>query len=76
MRLFISCSGVNEQYVFFSHFYVSHFSGIPIFSIIARYNLVENRVCRKLFANFWAVVLPWVIAIPFYAGVGLLVVIK
>jgi amino acid permease len=36
-------------------------SSIPVFSIIIRYNLMENGICGKLWANIWAVVLPWVI---------------
>jgi hypothetical protein len=43
-------------------------SSIPVFSIIIRYNLMENNVCGKVWANIWAVVLPWVLAIPLTAG--------
>ena len=43
-------------------------SSIPVFSIIIRYNLMENGICGKLWANVWAVVLPWVLAVPLTAG--------
>eukprot|EP01012_Entosiphon_sulcatum_P058463 TRINITY_DN8252_c0_g1_i1.p1 TRINITY_DN8252_c0_g1~~TRINITY_DN8252_c0_g1_i1.p1 ORF type:complete len:489 (+),score=55.17 TRINITY_DN8252_c0_g1_i1:53-1519(+) len=38
-------------------------SGIPIFSIIIRYNLLELQVCSKRVANLLAVVCPWVLAL-------------
>ena len=43
-------------------------SSIPVFSIIVRYNLMENNICGKLAANLFAVVLPWILAIPLTAG--------
>jgi amino acid permease len=43
-------------------------SGIPVYSIIVRYNLLENKVCGKALANFFAVILPWMLAIPLSAG--------
>lgn len=51
-------------------------SGIPIFSIIVRYNLMENHICNKTWANVWGVLLPWVVSIPAYTGTGLLQVIN
>jgi len=42
--------------------------GIPILSIIVRYNLLENRVCGVSLANFVAVVLPWLIALLTMSG--------
>jgi hypothetical protein len=42
-------------------------SSIPIYSIIVRYNLIENRICSTRWANFWAVVFPWFLAIPLTA---------
>jgi hypothetical protein len=42
-------------------------SSIPIYSIIVRYNLIENEICSARWANFWAVVFPWVLAIPLTA---------
>uniref|UniRef100_A0A6B2L2R7 Amino acid transporter transmembrane domain-containing protein n=1 Tax=Arcella intermedia TaxID=1963864 RepID=A0A6B2L2R7_9EUKA len=46
-------------------------TSIPIYSIIVRYNLLENKICNKPIANIIAVVLPWVVVIPFYTGKGL-----
>eukprot|EP01123_Difflugia_compressa_P011689 TRINITY_DN4763_c0_g1_i1.p1 TRINITY_DN4763_c0_g1~~TRINITY_DN4763_c0_g1_i1.p1 ORF type:complete len:321 (-),score=42.02 TRINITY_DN4763_c0_g1_i1:62-943(-) len=46
-------------------------TSIPIYSIIVRYNLIENQICGKAWANFFAVVLPWLVVIPFYTGNGL-----
>ena len=43
-------------------------TGIPVFSIIIRYNLLENKICGPLPANLFAVVLPWVLALFFFAG--------
>jgi len=42
--------------------------GIPIFSIMVRYNLLENKLCNKFWANMFAVVFPWVASLIFYAG--------
>eukprot|EP01125_Pyxidicula_operculata_P011903 TRINITY_DN3897_c0_g1_i1.p1 TRINITY_DN3897_c0_g1~~TRINITY_DN3897_c0_g1_i1.p1 ORF type:complete len:415 (+),score=65.00 TRINITY_DN3897_c0_g1_i1:257-1501(+) len=50
-------------------------TSIPIMSIIIRYNLLENKLAGKAMANFWGVVFPWIIVIPFYTGSGLLEVI-
>eukprot|EP01119_Soliformovum_irregulare_P012256 TRINITY_DN3171_c0_g1_i1.p1 TRINITY_DN3171_c0_g1~~TRINITY_DN3171_c0_g1_i1.p1 ORF type:complete len:345 (+),score=92.59 TRINITY_DN3171_c0_g1_i1:479-1513(+) len=55
---------------------VALLSSIPVFSIIIRYNLVENNICRKPWANFWAVVFPWILSVVFYAGAGLLSLIN
>lgn len=46
-------------------------TSIPIYSIIVRYNLLENKICPKPVANFIAVILPWLVCIPFYTGHGL-----
>jgi hypothetical protein len=43
-------------------------TGIPVFSIIIRYNLVENKICRPFVANLFAVVFPWVVSLFFYTG--------
>lgn len=43
---------------------------IPVFSIVVRYNLMQSNV-PKIAANFLAVVLPWLIVIPFLTGDGL-----
>ena len=37
-------------------------SGIPILSIVIRYNLIENKVCDKRWGNFWSVIFPWIVA--------------
>jgi len=42
--------------------------GIPILSIIVRYNLLENRVCGPFVGNMIAVVLPWLIAFLTMSG--------
>jgi hypothetical protein len=46
-------------------------TSIPIYSIIVRYNLLENKICNKPMANFIGVILPWLVTIPFYTGQGL-----
>jgi len=51
-------------------------TSIPIYSIIVRYNLLENKICNKPMANFIGVILPWIITIPFYTGQGLELVIN
>jgi len=51
-------------------------TSIPIYSIIVRYNLLENKICNKHVANFIAVILPWLVTIPFYTGSGLIDVIN
>merc|ERR1719171_625582 len=43
-------------------------SGIPVFSIVTRYNLVDSGMCSPRVANLWAVMFPWVIALLFSAG--------
>eukprot|EP01064_Diplonema_japonicum_P025496 TRINITY_DN3691_c0_g2_i1.p1 TRINITY_DN3691_c0_g2~~TRINITY_DN3691_c0_g2_i1.p1 ORF type:complete len:599 (+),score=109.43 TRINITY_DN3691_c0_g2_i1:76-1797(+) len=43
-------------------------TGIPIFSIIMRYNLLENNICGSLWASFWSGVFPWIVAIGLYTG--------
>ena len=41
---------------------------IPVWSIIMRYNLLENNLCSPAAANFWSVVFPWLLAVIFYGG--------
>ncbi|EGC29268.1 hypothetical protein DICPUDRAFT_159166 [Dictyostelium purpureum] len=43
-------------------------SSIPVFSIIVRYNLTQNRLMHPRYANFIAILLPWIIVIPFQTG--------
>jgi len=42
--------------------------GIPVYSIIVRYNLLKTNMIKRRPANFLAVVLPWLVALPFYSG--------
>jgi len=51
-------------------------TSIPVFCIIIRYNLLENKICSKFKANFFAVVLPWLVVIPFYTGNGLEIILN
>jgi len=51
-------------------------TSIPIYSIIVRYNLLENKICEKPMANFIGVILTWLVTIPFYTGQGLLEVMN
>lgn len=44
---------------------VTLISGIPIASVVVRYNLIEDRICSKAWANWWAVVFPWLFAVPY-----------
>ncbi|EGC28531.1 hypothetical protein DICPUDRAFT_51794 [Dictyostelium purpureum] len=46
-------------------------SSIPVFSIVVRYNLMQNGLLPKWIANGIAVLLPWLIVIPFLTGNGL-----
>jgi hypothetical protein len=43
-------------------------SGIPVMSIIIRYQLLENKVCGVFWANVWSVLVQWVAALLFYQG--------
>jgi hypothetical protein len=43
-------------------------SGIPIYSIIIRYNLIENNICTTTWANFWSVIFPWISAFCLMSG--------
>lgn len=43
-------------------------TSIPVYSIIVRYNLLQNHVVNKAWANIFAVVIPWIVAIPFMMG--------
>jgi len=51
-------------------------SGIPIISIIVRYNLLENKICGKGWANFWGVLFPWLVAFPLCTGEGIQILIN
>ncbi|KAN0018195.1 hypothetical protein ACTFIU_010809 [Dictyostelium citrinum] len=43
-------------------------STIPVFSIIVRYNLTQNKFLPTWIANLISIVLPWLIVIPFQTG--------
>jgi hypothetical protein len=43
-------------------------TGIPVASIVIRYNLVESKICGTFAANLYGVVLPWLLALCFFAG--------
>mmetsp|Transcript_9875 Transcript_9875/g.19306 ORF Transcript_9875/g.19306 Transcript_9875/m.19306 type:complete len:286 (-) Transcript_9875:235-1092(-) len=43
-------------------------TSIPVFSIIMRYNLIENKVCSTWTANFWSVLFPWLLSLLVYGG--------
>ncbi|KAK5577202.1 hypothetical protein RB653_002142 [Dictyostelium firmibasis] len=43
-------------------------STIPVFSIIVRYNLTQNKFLPTWIANIISIVLPWLIVIPFQTG--------
>lgn len=55
---------------------VALLTGIPVFSIVIRYNLLENQLCSKTTANLFAVVLPWVISALLTTGEGIQIVIN
>ena len=55
---------------FFAFPIIVNLTSIPVLSIFQRYNLLSEKVCGKAMANFLAVVLPWLIAIPLYNGAG------
>ena len=67
---------LSSQVIVYLFPLVALVSGIPIFSIIVRYNLMENKICGRTWANIWGVLLPWVISVPAYTGQGLLQVIN
>ena len=48
-------------------------TSIPVFSIIIRYNMLQIHGVRVpvWLSNIFAVVLPWVVALPFFGGDGL-----
>lgn len=49
-------------------FYITLISGVPVYSIIVRYNLLQEGFPSKFWANMIAVVLPFVVAVLFYGG--------
>eukprot|EP01114_Cavostelium_apophysatum_P016131 TRINITY_DN4539_c0_g1_i7.p1 TRINITY_DN4539_c0_g1~~TRINITY_DN4539_c0_g1_i7.p1 ORF type:complete len:421 (-),score=88.62 TRINITY_DN4539_c0_g1_i7:615-1877(-) len=52
-------------------------SSIPVFSIIIRYNLTDNGIVkRKIIANWWSVIFPWILGVVVYTGSGVISVIN
>ena len=47
---------------------VINLTGIPVFSIVVRYNLLQEGLCEPRAANVIAVGMPWALALGFYAG--------
>ena len=45
-------------------------TSIPAISVMQKYNLVNSGFCSVRTANFLAVILPWLLAIPLYTGNG------
>lgn len=50
--------------------------GIPVISILVRYNLVTAKFCPPWVANMIGVVAPWVVSMFFYHGQGLSIVVN
>merc|ERR1719401_2050753 len=48
----------------------SNLASIPIFSIMMRYNLIEEGIMGPRAAGFVTVVAPWLISVTFYCGEG------
>jgi hypothetical protein len=44
--------------------------GIPVFSILVRYNLLSGKVCNSRWAFFYSFVLPWGVSMFLYRGKG------
>jgi len=42
--------------------------GVPVYSIMVRYNLMVSGLCAPKWAQFWGVAFPWVISWLFYIG--------
>mmetsp|Transcript_57830 Transcript_57830/g.106875 ORF Transcript_57830/g.106875 Transcript_57830/m.106875 type:complete len:512 (-) Transcript_57830:104-1639(-) len=48
----------------------ANLASIPIFSIMLRYNLVEQHLLGPRAAGFVSVVMPWLLSVLLYAGAG------
>lgn len=46
--------------------------GIPLYSVVIRYNLYVGGICGRHWSAFWGVVFPWLVSFLFYQGSGLL----
>lgn len=50
---------------------------VPVFSIMIRYTLLEHKLIRKAWiANLVAILLPWLLVIPFSTGSGFSLIIE
>mmetsp|Transcript_58857 Transcript_58857/g.137023 ORF Transcript_58857/g.137023 Transcript_58857/m.137023 type:complete len:472 (+) Transcript_58857:82-1497(+) len=54
----------------------ANLASIPIYSIMVRYNLVEQQILGPRRAGFVAVILPWVLGVTFYCGTGFAMVVQ
>ena len=63
-------TGTLGKVSFYAFPIIVYLNDIPVLSIMQRYNLLQEGVCGRRMANFIAVVLPWLIAIPLYTGSG------
>ncbi|CAD7927137.1 unnamed protein product [Amoebophrya sp. A25] len=44
---------------------VASLTGVPLCSIVCRYNLLEQGLCNSPWvANFWSILIPWLVSIP------------
>ena len=66
----VTTAGKLGEVTFYLFPIIVNLTSIPVISIFQRYNLVRERVCGVRMANFLAVVLPWLLAIPLYNGSG------
>jgi hypothetical protein len=48
----------------------SNLASIPIFSIMMRYNLIEQKITGPCAAGLVSVILPWCLSVIFYCGTG------
>ena len=63
-------TGTAGEISFYAFPIIVNLTSIPVLSIFQRYNLIKEKVCGKHTANFLAILLPWLIAIPLYNGKG------
>lgn len=66
----VTTAGKLGEVTFYLFPIIVNLTSIPVISIFQRYNLVKEGVCGLRMANFLAVVLPWLLAIPLYNGSG------
>ena len=66
----VTTAGKLGEVTFYMFPIIVNLTSIPVISIFQRYNLIKEGVCGLRMANFLAVVLPWLLAIPLYNGSG------